>query len=200
MTILNGIELPANKNRDTNDLRTTLLGNLTCDFAKKEGMKLFFLWNKIARDRHSAEIKGVYFVEVLNTVRKCLDKWGKCCVLDLHRFYRPPPVGDYPIFFGTNNRQTVSGDFDKLAAGILEKAMRCELQIDRSVYLPGTERKEGEKFGATKPLILTNWLKREEPRVEAIQIEFYKDLLENKRVIRSVLPRALAQILITAVK
>jgi hypothetical protein len=180
-----GGELPLLRDKDINDRGTAFLGFRTLlRFIALGGRKPSFVYNKIARNRCSQEIWGIYYEEVLRCVRYHLSAHGQCVVFDLHRFYKRPPVGSYDIFLGTNHRQTISGDLDKKFAKALfnntwsECRAMPQIYIPR-IYVPDEKPKEGERFGATNPKTLVCWLKKEEPRVEAIQIEFYKDLLEN---------------------
>lgn len=190
MIIGDGI-LPKLRDKDTNDRGTMFLGlQIREEFARLHGETPFLLMNKIARNRCTPEMFGIYYEKVLETARLCLEKWGKCLVFDLHRFYKYPPIGEYDIFLGTDHRRTVSGDFDKMFAFLLIKEIKRKTEV--KVYVPGKEPKDGERFGATREITFVNRLKREEPRVEAIQVEFYKDFFSDAYFIHP-LSRALAK-------
>ncbi|MFH1193954.1 MAG: hypothetical protein V1661_03085 [bacterium] len=186
-TVIGDEILPILRDQDINDHGTMLLGLMT---RMELGKKPFLLLNKIARNRCTPEMFGIYYERALATARLCLEKWGKCFVFDLHRFYKYPPVGEYDIFLGTNHGQTAGGDFYKEFASLLTKEIKRKTEV--KVYVPGKEPKDGERFGATREKTLVNWLRREEPRVEAIQVEFYKDFLSDAYFIPP-LSRALAK-------
>lgn len=174
-----GSKLPLVRDKDINDAGTAFLGFRAIRRFAAWNEQPSFLYNKIARNRCSQEIWGIYYESVLREARRLLGVHGRCFVFDLHRFYKHPPVGRYDIFFGTDHRRTVNSELDQRFASELFNQCWGECRAMWRVYLPDDEPKEGERFGATNPKTLVRWLKTEEPRVEAIQIEFYKSLLEN---------------------
>lgn len=188
-----GDEILPELGKGSNDRGTMILGLKTHGrYMRVYGKKPFLILNKIRRNRCSPEMWGEYYEEVLHAVRFCLHKYGKCFVFDLHRFYKYPAVGEYNVFLGTNHKQTMRDGTDKRFADILVDCMWHEERAMIRVYVPGKEGKAGERFMADRPKTLVNWLKREESRVEALQIEFYKDFFDNVFFVDS-LPRALAR-------
>jgi hypothetical protein len=191
-TIIGDEILPKLRDKDTNDRGTMLLGLMILEeFALLRRGQPFLIMNKITRNRCTPEMFGMYYEDVLQTAQACLKRWEQCFVFDLHRFYKYPAVGKYDIFLGTNHRRTISGDVDETFARILIDRMWHATGAMLKVYVPGKKIKDGERFGATRERTLVNWLKKEEPRVEAIQIEIYKDFFKNALFIH-LLPRALA--------
>lgn len=179
MTRLCGKDLPLISDRDKSDRGTLSLGFWAWMECAKKGCAPSILYNKIARNRCSPEIRGIFYEEAMRTVRKCLEEHGRCYVFDLHRFYKQPSLGDWDVFLGTNYGQTIESGLDAKFATVLVDSMWHGAKTMLTVYVPGNEPKDGERFMAAKPMTFVNWLKREEPRANAIQIEFYKDLLED---------------------
>lgn len=195
MARLCGKDLPLISDRDKSDRGTLFLGFWAWMECAKKGHPPSILYNKIQRNRCSPETKGVFYEESLRAVRDCIKEHGRCFVFDLHRFYKHPPVGKFDVFLGTNYGQTIESGLDAKFATVLSNGVWHGARAMINVYVPGKEPKDGERFMAAKPKTFVNWLKREEPRVSALQIEFHKDLLEE-----SALSGALACALSNAIR
>lgn len=176
---INGRELEVQRESDARDNGTEFLGMVASQYLEsRRNVTPFYYYLKVARCCLSREIKGIYFCSVLAAARECLDRWGKCYFFDLHRFFGHPPVGTYDVFLGTDNRRTIRHDNDIVFSEFLAREYQEAASAPLRIYVPNEIPNFGARFGATKPRILTRWLKTEEPRVNAIQLEFYKNFLE----------------------
>lgn len=134
----------------------------------------FLMLQNIERKRMTNPVRLHFYGRILETAKKCLEKWGACHILDLHATERQPSFGKFDIIFGTDHRQTVSGDFDTKLAGLLQETGTLK------VFVPGETPLSGEIFPASLHSTLVKWLKCAEPKVSAVQMEIHKSWLESK--------------------
>ncbi len=170
-----------------NDDGINRLARLTVDmFFRIHLVKPFFFSYKIRKDRSTVEMFAKYIQKVIEVSAKCLSVWGKCAVLDLHRFRSHPELPEeiqerYDIWFGTDHRQAVSGGFDRKLAEALQETYKTCFGQTVKIYVPDENGNEWEKFGATGKvtLILTKVLGDafSGMNFSAVQMEFYKDMV-----------------------
>jgi len=185
-TRINGVELAVVRQVE-NDMGINRLACLVADiFYNLYSARPFLLTYKIKKDRSTGEMFAKYVQKILEVSERCFSIWGKCAVLDLHRFYKHPgPAGEikenYDIWLGTDHRKTVSGEFDKKLAIALKETYKTCFGQTIKIYVPQEEVKEGERFGATGKLqmILTKCLGDafSGRNFSAVQMEFYKDMV-----------------------
>lgn len=169
----------------TRDL-TLRIANIMRNSGKKPHLAIF----NIDIRRSTDEMFDLYLQKVFSAVRDCLIRFGKCAIIDIHRFYKHPDLtsdirSQYDIWFGTDHRRSVRDDFDKkLAAAIIGAYKRlCGQEI--SVYVPEEMEKIGERFGATGKTPGKTILTKKVgdaflgQRVSAVQVEFYIDHLRK---------------------
>ncbi len=190
-TVLNGrAQLPVLRGRHS-DEGTQWLTRLIANIMRKskcESPHLLIFGVKLQRS--TDEMLDLYIAKVFSVICECLDHFGKCTIVDIHRFYKHPELtcdisSQYDIWFGTDHRQSVRHDFDKkLAAAVIDIYQMCFSQ-KISIYVPGEKEKEGEKFGATGKSAGRKILTKEisdtfcgQP-INAIQAEFYIDHLRE---------------------
>lgn len=150
---INGRTLPLNKTQKPNDSGTHDLAVALYNSGTNSPHTLF---QNIERKRTTHIIRLNFYERVLAAARCCLDEYGRCYLLDLHASVR---TGNFDIVFGTDRGATVDGDFDKKLANLLEEDK--ELRVDIT----------GGLFGATGPRTLARWIRTQEPRAQAIQME-----------------------------
>lgn len=185
-TQLFGKELPVVRQVE-NDDGINRLARLTADMIFRIHLvKPFFFSYKIRKDRSTAEMFARYVQRIVEVSAKCLSTWGKCAVLDLHRFRKHPELSadipeKYNIWFGTNHRQTISQGFDVRIAVALQETYRTCFSENIKIYVPDENIKEWEHFGATGKytLILTKALGDafSGMNFSSVQMEFYKDMI-----------------------
>jgi len=168
------------------------------DMERRFKKRPFALFQKVERKRLTREIILSFYNRVLEDVRFCLNKWGRCYLFDFHAFRNQPEIGNFDVILGTNHRQTTCMNFDlrfgnNLGLWVLfdNNDHQCKLRV----YVPDVNPREGEKFAATKDFTLAKWMKDKEPRVNALQMEIYKDWLmmdENTEMLIKVLSNAIA--------
>jgi len=199
LTSLDGNELPVLRDVG-NDEGTRRLVWLVFRLMKQMyGMRPYTLVHKVKKDRSSEEMLTVYIEEIFSLIRHCLEKWGLCYIFDVHRFYKHPEfVGEmvqnnYDIWLGTGHRASIRGDFDKKFAASLSFAFEEHCGRKLGVYVPDEEERAGERFGATGKhggrRIITKLISEEfrDRPINAVQIEFYKDLLAPDERIKSAI-------------
>ncbi len=170
-----------------NDDGINCLARVTADMMLRiHFVRPFFFSYKIRKDRSTVEMFEKYAQKVMEVSAKCLSVWGKCAVVDLHRFYKHPELPEeikenYDIWFGTDHRKTVFGEFDRNLAAALKQTYRACFTQAIKIYVPDENGKEWERFGATgkNTLILTKCLGDAffGARFSAVQMEFYKDMI-----------------------
>lgn len=187
---LNGAPLLKLRERH-NDEGTRDLSLRTTDIMERtRGKSPHLLIFDIRIQTSTNEMFNLYIAKVRAVIGDCLKCFGKCAVIDIHRFYKHPEFTcdirrEYDIWFGTDHRRSVYDDFDKrIAAAIIEAYKKfCSQEI--SIYVPEEKNKIGESFGATgktpERTILTKVISdtfANQP-VNAIQAEFYIDHLRK---------------------
>ncbi|MBU4422034.1 hypothetical protein KKB41_03715 [Patescibacteria group bacterium] len=199
VSFFNEEELPIRRPERQNDEGTGYAVYQACDDMERRFKKRpFALFQKVERKRLTREIILSFYNRVLEDVRFCLNKWGRCYLFDFHAFQNQPEIGNYDIVLGTNHRQTTCINFDlqfgnNLGLWVLfdNNKQRCRLKV----YVPDMSPREGERFVASKDFTLAKWMKDREPRVNALQMEIYKDWLmmdENTEIFIKVLSNAIA--------
>ncbi|MFA5133428.1 MAG: hypothetical protein WC459_01325 [Patescibacteria group bacterium] len=170
-------DLPFAKRKRKNDTGTARLA-ATLKMMSKNFVP-YFVFQQVKRDRLTNEIRQNFYKRTLILVYECLTKWNKCCLLDLHAFGTQIGLGQYDIIFGTDHRKTINNDFDTQLAKQLGGHL-SNITKELRIYVPEERVTREERFGATKVSTLTKWIKTNEPRVDAVQIEIYKDWLANQ--------------------
>lgn len=192
MTRIGGDELPRLRNAK-NDEGTRALSWTAAEFlARMYEMRPHVIVHRIKKDRSSEKMFTIYIEEIFSLVDRCLDQWGRCYVFDIHCFRRHrPPAGEisreYGVWLGTDHRASIRNDFDRNFAASLLRAFKRYFGPQIDVFVPGSAEKKGERFGATGKQewrrIITKLVSDRfcGQSVNAIQIEFYKDLLVPER-------------------
>lgn len=170
-THIDGQELPFTKTRKNNDTGTRQLALIVRAVSRIHVP--FFIFEQVERKRLTSDIRNYFYGRVLEFARSCLAKWGYCYLIDLHAFAEQTDFGAYDIFFGTNHRGTVHGNFDVMLAKQMKSGL-FNLTRDLRIYVPGELLIPGERFGATKKSTLVNWLKSNEASANAVQMEVHK--------------------------
>lgn len=196
ITYLDGVSLPMVFNV-ANDVGSRLLVETMSAFSLTSFYSPYVFIYKVQKSRSSWELYKDYLEELTKQAQRIMRAYGRCLVLDIHRFHKKPECDaqkDCDIIFGTNLRKSVEGDIDFIFAQIFRKAISDFTGKDYSIYVPTTEVIEGTRFGATginpDRIIQSKWLKDRLPEVSTIQIEFYKELLALP--IRDRIAKALA--------
>lgn len=163
--------LPLVKHPKENDAGTRRLGFLIVHGG--ETFHPFLMLQNVERKRMIKSIRMHFYNRVLERARECLERWGECYILDLHATAKQPAFGIFDIIFGTNHGKTVINNFDAHFAALLEAGGALK------VYVPMAEETPGEIWKASLGSTLANWIKNQEPRVSAIQMEIAKSWFEN---------------------
>lgn len=180
---LGGEELPVIRGKRENDSETRNLALRISALSKKEAHP-HFLFEEIDRIHLSKEIKNYFFEQVLLIARECLINYNRCLLIDIHAFKKQPKCGNYHIIFGTDHRNTIKGDIDIELAKTLSIIFKTlshgsELSIFVPERTPAGTKKDNERFGATCDFTLANWITKQEPRINAIQVEISNELLKQ---------------------
>lgn len=194
LTALNGRELDVvvKRKNDSGTKRLTCLVRRV--LIEIHEMRPYFLAHKIKLDRSTEEMFTTYIEKIFRIVEICLKKWGICYVFDIHRFYKHPELTEditqeYEVWLGTNHRASIRSDFDKNFAVSLSHAFYDWFGKKIDVYVPDEKERSGECFGATgknkdrRIIIKAVSDEFRQSAVNAVQIEFYKDLLQRERIV-----------------
>lgn len=164
--------LPLAKHPKRNDTGTRVLGFLIANGGPI--FHPFLMLQNIERKRMANPIRLYFYGRILETAKKCLEKWGECYILDLHATEKQPTFGQYDIIFGTDHRRTSGGNFDIKLAGLLQETGALK------VFVPSETPRPGEIFPASLNSTLIKWLKFEEPKVVAVQMEIHKSWFKSR--------------------
>ena len=180
---LSGHILELRRPERQNDIGTAeLVRKVFCFLDREYSKRPYCFFQNIERKRLRREIIKTFYYEIFDCIRRCIRRYGCCYLLDMHCFREFPEIGNFDIIFGTNHRQTIDGDFDKIVASVIKESIFTDkngYESRLAVYLPEEESKKGEKFAATKDFTLVKW-QRDRLPVNALQVEMHADLLKYR--------------------